>query len=128
MSDCLSPVLSAAEVDELNQPTDSAAGLPGRAYFQPDFFEAERHKVFARGWMAVGFASAIPNAGDVVPVSIAGWELVIVRDKDGGILCFHNVCRHRGMKVVGQACNARRLSCPYHAWTYGLDGKLLATP
>ena len=128
MTDYPNTVLSPTEIVELNQPTGSAAGLPGRAYYETDFYDAERLKVFAPGWMAIGFASAIPNPGNVMPLSIAGWELVIVRNKDGSIGCFHNVCRHRGMKVVGQACNARTLSCPYHAWTYGLDGKLLATP
>ena len=121
-------VLTSEELASLRKPTSDAQGLPGRAYFDEGFYETERRDVFASGWMAVGFASDIPKFGDVVPVSVAGWELVLVRGRDGVIQCFHNVCRHRGMKVVGQACNSRTLSCPYHRWTYGLDGKLIGTP
>lgn len=128
MKDHAIPILSHETVASLRRPTGEALGLPGRAYFDAGFYEVERQRVFAAGWMAVGFASDIPNPGDVLPVSVAGWELVLVRARDGSVGCFHNVCRHRGMKVVGHACNARTLSCPYHFWTYGLDGKLLATP
>ena len=128
MSNPDNPILTSQAVAALRQPTGIALGLPGRAYFDPEFHEAERQQVFASGWMAVGFASDIPKPGDVMPVSVAGWELVLVRGQDGSIGCFHNVCRHRGMKVVGHACHARTLSCPYHFWTYGLDGKLLGTP
>ena len=128
MSANVSKLLTDTELEQLNLPTGQAAGLPGRAYYDPEFFGAERTNVFGAGWMAISFGSAVPNPGDVLPVSVAGWELVIVRDRDHQVKCFHNVCRHRGMKVVGKPCNARAISCPYHAWTYGLDGKLLATP
>ena len=128
MAQTIIPLLTPDDVRALRAPTDSALGLPGRSYFAPEFYEAERRKIFAAGWMGVGFASDIPNPGDARAVTIAGWELLLVRDAEGGIRCFHNVCRHRGMKVVEGKCSARNLRCRYHSWTYGLDGKLLATP
>lgn len=121
-------VLTPDEVRSLFTPSDTALGLPGRAYFADDFYQAERRKVFAAGWMGVGFASDLPETGNAKPISIAGWELVLVRGSDGKIRCFHNVCRHRGMKVTTESCTVRNLQCPYHSWTYNLEGKLIATP
>jgi choline monooxygenase len=122
------PILTPEEVQALRAPSDSALGLPGRAYFSREFYEAERRKIFAAGWMGVGFASELPEVGDAKAVTIAGWELLLVRASDRSIKCFHNICRHRGMKVVDGKCSTRALRCPYHSWTYGLDGKLLTTP
>jgi choline monooxygenase len=121
-------IIAPEELQALRVPTGTALGLPGRAYFSPDFYEAERRDIFAPGWMGVGFAHEIPEVGDAKAVTIAGWELLLVRATDRSIKCFHNVCRHRGMKIVEGECSARNLRCQYHAWTYGLDGKLVATP
>lgn len=128
MPEVESSLLSPNELDALRGPSETASGLPGRAYFSDDFYEAERRKVFAAGWMGAGFASDLPNVGDVKPVSIAGWELLLVRATDGSIRCHHNVCRHRGMKVIEGSCSVRNLRCPYHSWTYNLEGRLIATP
>jgi choline monooxygenase len=122
------PILTPEELRAVRAPIDTALGLPGRAYFNSETYEAERRKVFAAGWMGAGFASEIPEPGDAKPVSIAGWELLLVRGADGSIRCFHNVCRHRGMKVIGEKCSTRNLRCPYHSWTYDLEGKLISTP
>lgn len=128
MAQPIIPLLTPDDVRALRAPTESALGLPGRTYFDPEFYGAERRKLFAAGWMGIGFASDIPQPGDARAVTIAGWELLIVRDQEGVIRCFHNVCRHRGMKVVEGKCSARNLRCPYHSWTYDLNGKLIATP
>ncbi|TGR17945.1 hypothetical protein EN792_033760 [Mesorhizobium sp. M00.F.Ca.ET.149.01.1.1] len=95
-------------------------GLQGRAYYDPSFYEAERKHVFAAGWVGVGFASDIPNPGDVVPISVAGYELILVRLKDGSIKCYHNICRHRSMKLVKDKGNVRTIRCSYYCWTCGL--------
>ncbi len=120
--------LTAEELAMLNRPTCEAQGLPGRAYYDPAIFELERQRIFAAGWVGIGFASDVPNVGDVVPVSVAGWELILVRAKDNSIKCYHNICRHRGMKLVKEKGNVRTIRCSYHCWTYGLEGNLLATP
>lgn len=104
-----------------------ALALPG-AYYGAEFYALERERLFPGQWCAVATASAIPEPGDMMPVELAGASILLVRNGAGEVEAFHNICRHRGIKLVGQPCSAPRISCPWHAWTYGLDGKLLATP
>ncbi|MFK0167089.1 aromatic ring-hydroxylating dioxygenase subunit alpha [Rhizobium sp. NPDC090279] len=120
--------LSEREIEKLSLPTSLAEGLPGRTYYDPSFYELERKHVFAAGWTGIGFASDVPNVGDVVPVSVADYELILVRAKSGEVKCYHNICRHRGMKLVKGKGNVKTIRCSYHCWTYGLEGNLLATP
>ena len=116
-------------IKALHRPTAEACGLPGQAYYSPEFLELERRTVFARTWAAVASANQLPKPGDVLPVDLAGWALLLVRDNDGTVRCFHNICRHRGAAVVAEACSGQRvLRCPWHAWTYALDGTLKGTP
>lgn len=123
------PLLSDSECADLELPTEATSGLPARAYVDPAFFELERQTLFRNGWIAAAFEQDIPQPGDVYPVTIAGWELVFVRSEDGAVRCFHNVCRHRGMKLVREPSHAAtRLACPWHCWTYNLEGELVATP
>ena len=125
----LEDFLSVAERAELERPTGEALGLPGRLYVSEEFFELERQTLFRGTWMAVAAASQLPNPGDVLPVSAAGWLLVVVRDTYGELNVFHNICRHRGTAVVtGAAEQQRVLRCPWHGWCYELDGTLLGTP
>ncbi|MDG1366989.1 MAG: aromatic ring-hydroxylating dioxygenase subunit alpha [Acidimicrobiales bacterium] len=117
------------EVASIDRPTATAAALPNRAYVDPAFLEHERTNVFGPTWVCVGTGSSIPRLGDVRPVSWLGAPLVLVRSADGRINVFHNVCRHRGSELVGAAGNAGgAIRCPYHSWTYGLEGDLRATP
>ena len=77
----------------------------------------------------MAFASDLPDPGDAMPVTLAGWPLVILRGVDGKLRAFHNICRHRAMRVLEEPCKGRStLSCPWHRWTYDLSGKLVATP
>lgn len=115
-------------IEPLFAETGNALGLPPEAYYTEGAFAFERENIFRKRWMAAGFASALPEPGSALPFQFAGWELVFVRGADGAIRCFHNICKHRGTKVVMEAGTFRTLSCPWHAWTYGLDGKLRATP
>ncbi|CAN7667926.1 aromatic ring-hydroxylating dioxygenase subunit alpha [Caballeronia sp. LjRoot34] len=116
------------DIDPLLTDTGNALGLPPEAYYTEGAFAFEREHIFKKRWMAAGFASSLPDVGSALPVRFAGWELVFVRGGDGKVRCFHNICRHRGTKVVMEAGTFKTLSCPWHAWTYGLDGKLKATP
>ncbi|MGB3291777.1 MAG: aromatic ring-hydroxylating dioxygenase subunit alpha [Phormidesmis sp.] len=120
------------------------AGLPGAAYTCPDYLERERQTVFAQHWICAGLASDIPNPGDVYPTEAAGLPVVLVRDgrrlsqAEGSLQndrqpitlrAFHNICRHRGLQLIDKPCNTQgNLRCPYHSWTYKLDGKLKSTP
>jgi choline monooxygenase len=106
-----------------------ARGLPPRAYTGEDFFTLENETLFANAWVFAGFAHELAKAGDVVPVTVAGRPLMLVRGRDGEIRAFHNVCRHRCATLVEQPGNVGRvITCPYHAWAYGLDGALRTTP
>jgi choline monooxygenase len=122
------PALTEAESRSLFQPLGEARGLPGRVYGSPDYWAVERDRLFRDDWFTVGAASDVPNAGDVLPVTIAEWELVLVRGQDMKVRCFHNVCRHRGTKLVLAAKNVRTIACGWHCWTYSLEGSLLHTP
>jgi choline monooxygenase len=122
-------LLAPASVAAINQPVDKAVGLPRHAYTDPNFLALEREFVFDASWVFVGAAASIPQPGDVLPMELIGRPIVVVRQRDGSIRAFHNVCRHRGVILVQQAATRRpTLVCPYHAWSYGLDGTLLKTP
>jgi choline monooxygenase len=124
----LADFLSESERAALFRPAGEARGLPGRCYGDA-FYALEQTHLFPRLWCAVAFASDLPEPGDMVPVDLAGWPLVLVRGGDGRIRAFHNICRHRAMRLVAEPCKGRSaLVCPWHAWTYDLDGRLLATP
>jgi len=104
--------------------------LPGWIYRDPDFLDAERERVFLTSWQIVCHLNDIPNAGDYHTLDFMGEPLVAVRGQDGGVKAFFNVCRHRAARILdGNAGRcAGRIVCPYHAWTYDLNGRLTAVP
>jgi len=107
-----------------------AKTLPQRYFVSPAVFAEEQEKVFSKQWVLVGHQSQIAKSGDYFTAEVAGESLIIVRDKRAEICGFYNVCRHRGSRLIenrkGQLSAA--IQCPYHAWTYGLDGRLLGAP
>ena len=106
-----------------------ANGLPAMAYTDEEFWIRECETIFANNWVFVGFAHELNNIGDVLPISVAGKPILLVKNKNENIVAFHNVCRHRCLKLVDQPKNVGRLiRCPYHSWTYDLDGNLRASP
>ncbi|WP_423823290.1 aromatic ring-hydroxylating dioxygenase subunit alpha [Salinisphaera sp. SPP-AMP-43] len=122
-------VLTPSIVDGLNAPVDQAICLPNEAYTSDDFLQREREQVFDPQWAFAAVGSRLPRRGDVFPVNVAGRPLVLTRDRDGSINAFHNVCRHRGLKLVEEGKRGcATLVCPYHAWTYALSGELKKTP
>ena len=121
--------ISADVTARLNRPTETAVGLPREVYIKPEFFELERDCVLAATWFCVGIEADLPNSGDLLPYDFAGIPLLLLRDRNGAIRAFHNVCSHRGVQLVAEPRNSRGgITCPYHAWTYGLDGQLLRRP
>ncbi len=106
-----------------------ARGLPSRWYVEAELGPLEHERLFARAWCAIGVASDIAAPGAILPVELNGMPLIAVRDEAGAVGVFHNVCSHRGMKLVGESCQVQGLlRCPYHSWSYSLDGRLRATP
>lgn len=109
---------------------DEARGLPNECFTSEAFFALERDEVLAKSWTFAGRKSAIPNPGDVLPVEVAGRPVLLVREAENSeVRAFYNVCPHRGARLISQQCSHRStIVCPYHAWTYGLDGRLKARP
>lgn len=114
---------------DLTAPLSMPRGLPNAAYVDPDMFSLDRNAVLGRTWAAVAFASDLPAPRSVKPVDFMGMPLLLVRDREGDFRVFHNVCSHRGMKLVGEEGRlANVIRCPYHSWTYDFHGNLLRTP
>ena len=110
-------------------PIDSANGLPNECYVGADMHKHEENTLFRNGWAAIGFGKDIPNPGMVKPVTFLGIPMIMVRNKEGAINVFQNVCRHRGMILIDAPQQLRGpITCPYHAWSYDLDGNLRKTP
>ena len=106
-----------------------AHGLPALAYTSDEFLRLENRSVFACNWVFAGFAHDLPKAGDVKPIEIAGLPLFLLRDGSNQIRVFHNICRHRNLKLVDADGNCGKLiRCPYHSWSYDLCGKLKNAP
>jgi len=104
--------------------------LPGNYYTSPEIFQAELEHIFFERWLVVGRAEQVPQAGDYFLVSIGLESIIVVRDRQGQVNAFYNVCRHRGTRICTQETGRfpASIQCPYHAWTYGLDGKLIGAP
>jgi carnitine monooxygenase subunit len=105
-------------------------GLPWWVYFNPELLEIEKEELFRRCWQLVGHVSDIPEPGDYMTLDVVGERALAVRGRDGAVRAFHNVCRHRGSRVVQAErghCRAA-IVCPFHGWSYSLDGKLRGMP
>ena len=109
-------------------PIEEASGLPNAAYWSPEWLALEQEHCFRRAWVFAGAEAELAEPGAMKPLEVGGAPIVLVRGSDGQIRAFHNVCRHRGAKLVTQPCRKATLTCPYHAWNYGLDGVLRARP
>ena len=115
-------------VEPASDPLDDWS-LPGWLYHDPEFFEAEKRTFLRRAPQVVCHESEIANPGEWRTLEYLGESVVVIRGDDGKIRAFSNVCRHRGSRVVdGVAGCAKVLTCPYHAWSYGRDGKLVGVP
>ncbi|SDC65403.1 Phenylpropionate dioxygenase, large terminal subunit [Sphingomonas sp. YR710] len=108
---------------------DDAFGLPGWLYHDPEAYALEQERIFRRSWQIVCHLSDIPQAGDWQSLNVGGESIIVIRGDDSAVRAFANVCRHRAARLVdgAQGC-AKRLVCPYHAWTYDLTGTLIGVP
>ena len=113
------------EVQNIETESVTKHGLPGFVFAKQDVYEQEKDKVFAQGWASIGVGQQLKKPGDILPVRMAGVSLIAIRAKDGSIGVFHNVCRHKSAPLVDEPCNKRTLVCPYHKWSFKLDGELM---
>lgn len=97
-------------------------------YTSAEFMQREKELVFHKTWLVAARESDVARPGDCAPIDELGESLFVVRGEDGVVRTFRNTCRHRGTQLVSGKCRGRRITCPYHGWTYGLDGRLLGVP
>lgn len=110
--------------------TEDDSSLPGWIYSDPEFFELERQVIFRKSWHLVCHVNDVPLAGDFQTLGVLGESILTLRGRDGQVRSFHNVCRHRASRLVdGEHGNCGALIvCPYHAWSYSTDGRLVGVP
>ena len=115
-------------VENVSAPFERARAMPRSVYTTQAFLDSELKEVFAREWVCVGRASSLKAPGDYVAYELAGEPIVVLRGADGELKALSNVCRHRMSTILEGSGNRRALVCPYHGWTYNLDGSLRAAP
>src|SRR6056297_3654303 len=108
---------------------ETANGLPNAHYIDPAIFDEEKQAVLFSQWTGLAVASDVPEPGDAVPLTFLGMPLLLIRDKEGDVRVFQNICRHRGMILVDKPRKIEgAIRCPYHSWCYSTKGKLVSTP
>ncbi|MEZ5477216.1 MAG: aromatic ring-hydroxylating dioxygenase subunit alpha [Thiolinea sp.] len=121
--------ISLIDLDKVRRPIAEAYGMPSATYDDPALFSYERDQVLGKTWAGLAFASELPRKGFAKPVDFMGLPLLLMRNRDGDIQVFHNICSHRGMILVREEMEVQgRVRCPYHSWTYDLNGELKSTP
>jgi phenylpropionate dioxygenase-like ring-hydroxylating dioxygenase large terminal subunit len=117
-------------MDARRRAIDEDFSLPGWIYRDPDFLQAEKQQIFPTSWQVVCHVNDVPRPGDYHTLDFMGEPIVAVRGRDSLVRAFYNVCRHRAAKLLDQAAGhcPGRIVCPYHAWTYDLEGSLTAVP
>jgi carnitine monooxygenase subunit len=126
------PTPSAKDINNVRvgyHPDASAShSLRSMAYTDPKWFTADEQRIISRSWQWVCHVEAVREPGAYVTVDVAGQPIAIVRDKDGVLRAFYNVCKHRAHLLLSGAGKTNLVTCPYHAWTYQLDGQLVRAP
>ena len=115
-------------IANVSVPFERARAMPPSVYISPDFLKLELSEIFAREWVCLGRSSALSKAGDYITSEIAGQPIVVMRGEDGTLRALSNVCLHRMSTLLEGNGNTRSIVCPYHAWTYNIDGSLRGAP
>src|ERR1041384_290921 len=114
---------------QLAKAGETSRTLSQRYFVSPEIFAAELHKIFAANCVLVGHQSQLAEPGDYFLAEVDGESLIVTKDQRSTIRAFYNVCRHRGTRLCEEESgHAAAIQCPYHAWTYGLDGRLVGAP
>ena len=122
-------IIDKKKLDIVIKPIHQAHGLPNECYTSKEYTLVERKKLFEDKWIVIGSASSLKDAGDAKPIDLLGIPILIVRTKENQIKVFHNICSHRGLKLVNKPGKIKNvIRCPYHSWSYNLDGELISTP
>lgn len=121
-------LLAAEDLAAALRPLERASTLPAAAFTSPEIYALETERIFRKQWLCVGRVDQVAEPGDYFTTDLLGDRLVVVRARDGVLRVLSRICRHRAAEVVQGAGNARSFQCPYHAWTYQLDGELVGAP
>ncbi|MEH6633012.1 MAG: aromatic ring-hydroxylating dioxygenase subunit alpha [Halopseudomonas aestusnigri] len=122
-------LVSQESLQAVLKPIEQARGMPNASYTAKDFFPVERDNILGKTWACIGFASDIPAKGYAKPIDFMGLPLVVLRNRKDELNVYHNVCSHRGRKLVQEETKIQgMIRCPYHSWTYDLNGGLRGTP
>lgn len=121
-----SPLLQ--QLEAVREPIETSATLPPLVYSDDAVFERERHQLFYNSWVGLGRADRWKSPGDYSAIDIMGVPVFVLRDRRGQLKAFANSCRHRGAKLLDGEGNCQAIRCPFHRWTYALDGRLLVAP
>ncbi|MEL6608412.1 MAG: aromatic ring-hydroxylating dioxygenase subunit alpha [Pseudomonadota bacterium] len=116
-------------LDAVRRPVETANGLPNAHYTDPETFKTEARATLLTTWAGLAVAADVPEPGDAKPIEFLGIPLLLLRDRDGCVRVFQNICRHRGMILVSKPRKIEgAIRCPYHSWCYSTQGKLVSTP
>jgi phenylpropionate dioxygenase-like ring-hydroxylating dioxygenase large terminal subunit len=133
-------LMTSDEIAAVREQPERSSWLPAQCYTDPAFYELEKERMFRRSWLSVGRTEQVSNPGDYFAINLFGEPLIIVRDKGGIVRALSNVCPHRWMLLVGhdadstfpfktEPCgNRRSFQCPFHLWSFDLDGKMIGAP
>ncbi len=121
-------LFSEATYDGVRRKLTQAETLPPACYTSAEFYRREVQTIFMKVWNFIGRDDRIPAPGDYFTLEFTGVPVIVVRGREGEVRAFANTCRHRGAMIALDEGNCRAFRCPYHSWTYGLDGSLIATP
>ena len=122
-------IVKKEKLDVVNKPINKAHGLPNECYNSIEYTKIERKKLFEDKWVVIGVGSSIPKPGDAKPIDLLGIPLILLRNKKNQVKVYHNVCSHRGYKILQENCKIKNvIRCPYHSWSYDTSGNLVATP
>lgn len=119
-----------SQLDDCVKDVAEARTMPSGVYTSEEFFRFEMESIFAREWLCLGHQSQIPNPGDYFTIQVGPEPLIVVRAEDGSINVLSSICQHRGYPVTAEEPEGttRHFKCPYHYWSYGLDGRLEGAP
>ena len=118
----------ARQLGEVSADRDRSPGLPPACYADDSLVALERRAIFREGWIGLGLANRWLMPGDYTALELGGVPLIVVRNQRGELRALGNSCRHRGSALLGGSGNCRKIRCPFHWWTYDLDGRLKVYP
>lgn len=119
----------ATDLSAVRRPVETANGLPNAHYVDSKVFDEEKQAILFDNWAGLAVGADVPEIGDAVPMTFLGMPILLVRDKQGQLRVFQNICRHRGMILVDEPRKIEgAIRCPYHSWCYATDGRLVSTP